>query len=94
MTFNSYPSLTSDRISNCVLIILKRGIETATGTRQRRREGRRCGGETQRIAEKGGQKVTGLSTLPVDRDIPGLRVSCRAAAVVGQRHGDLEEVTE
>lgn len=44
--------------------------------------------------EKGGQKVTGLSTLPVDRDVPGLLESRRAAAAVGQGRGGLEKVAE
>lgn len=45
--------------------------------------------------QKGGQKVTGLSTLPVDRDAPGLRGDGRAAAALGWgERGGLEEVAE
>lgn len=56
---------------------------------------KRRGGEIQGGKQKkGGQKVTGLSTLPVDRDAPGLRGGRRAAAAVGQGRGGLEEVAE
>jgi len=42
-------------------------------------------------AKKRGQKVTGLSTLPVDRGVPGLfRGDGCAAATIGQRRGSLE----
>lgn len=41
-----------------------------------------------------GQKVTGLSILPVDCDVPGLWGSRCAAATVGQGSGGLEKVAE
>ena len=44
--------------------------------------------------EEEGQKVTGLSILPVDCDVPGLWGSRCAAATVGQGSGGLEKVAE
>lgn len=45
-------------------------------------------------AEKGGQEITGLSILPVDRDVPGLWGSHHAATAVSQGRRGLEEIAE